>query len=352
MINYNIQALRALAAYAVVSHHIIDSFKNYIAIDKFDWDINLGSFGVELFFVISGYIMIATNSSKSQSYLIFLAHRLIRVAPMYWILTLAASALMLFGFRIFGGREFSAQHLIASLLFLPYFIDGKIVAPILFVGWTLNYEMFFYLLFAMSMILKIENARAITLITVLAALIALRVIYPGNITEYIGNEIILGFGCGIIVWLLTKKTKLGRSFGFAGLAGGLIGLILIDFFHIDKMAHGSLLVSIAAAAITAGTISLEQMGISAGRGWLVHQGNASYTVYLIHPFVIQFLGKAALITHLNDTPAGLIIVATLMFALSAVSGTILHLWVEVPLSNRLRQFLGHQIANGHRRVIA
>ena len=126
----SIQALRGLAALFVVFQHV-----------RF---LNFGAFGVDIFFCISGF-MIMFTTEKSTKY--FFRKRLIRILPLYYLMTLVTYLSLLLFPSMFQQTRHNLSHLVKSLLFVPFDIGGGIIQPLVRIGWTINCEMLFYLLF-------------------------------------------------------------------------------------------------------------------------------------------------------------------------------------------------------------
>ena len=153
---YSIQVLRGFAALFVVLRHVLVdvekiSMQNSKIIDFYAL-INFGSIGVDIFFVISGFIMYYIHGNdflKPNISFKFLLRRLLRIIPLYWFLTSLALIMLYFFPQLFGGgKSFELFHAIASYLFIPWNNSIGLAFPILAPGWSLNYEMYFYLLFA------------------------------------------------------------------------------------------------------------------------------------------------------------------------------------------------------------
>src|SRR5579863_980395 len=140
---FAIQYLRGMAAVIVVLHHIFSTRGlEYLFLPWF------GGFGVDIFFVISGFIMWQTTAAVEIGPVEFWRRRIIRIVPLYWIfltvLLIAASLLP----SVLYTTVINPESTIKSFLFVPYYHESqKIIAPILIPGWSLNYEMFFYFLF-------------------------------------------------------------------------------------------------------------------------------------------------------------------------------------------------------------
>ena len=138
----SVQYLRGVAALMVVYFHT----KVYLA--GYAWGIprNFGYSGVDLFFCISGFIMMHTTLGRPIRPATFLQNRLLRVYPLYWLLTLFSLALYVIAPSAFIDGSASLSHAILSLLLIAHFD-----APVLRIGWTLVYEIFFYALFALTL---------------------------------------------------------------------------------------------------------------------------------------------------------------------------------------------------------
>ena len=148
----SLQALRALAAWLVVFHHFMQVFFDFRA-DSLGGRLlsTRGQVGVDIFFVLSGFVIQLSCAGRQVPGLTFLAQRLARIAPAYWLYT-AITALILYAFgNLMPVYGVALPQLLLSLLFLPSQNPGGFgFYPILPVGWTLNVEMLFYLLFALS----------------------------------------------------------------------------------------------------------------------------------------------------------------------------------------------------------
>lgn len=117
-----------------------------------------GPLGVDLFFGISGFIMLVTTWDKPIGPAEFMAHRIKRIVPLYWLATLSMVGLAVVAPALFKTLKWDAATLTESLLFIPHYslsFPGDI-KPLLVPGWSLHYEMFFYVLFAGALLCKRE----------------------------------------------------------------------------------------------------------------------------------------------------------------------------------------------------
>tara|TARA_Y100000816_G_C26066756_1_gene560679 strand:+ start:213 stop:1208 length:996 start_codon:yes stop_codon:yes gene_type:complete len=135
---FSIQILRFIAASLVVLNHSLGelSYKPF------------GAIGVDIFFVISGFIM-SYITEKNSKY--FLLRRFFRIVPMYWLFTILLVFITIVTPDLLRSSRFDLSHALYSLFFIPYWTDTTAFSPILKLGWTLNFEMFFYFIFFFSM---------------------------------------------------------------------------------------------------------------------------------------------------------------------------------------------------------
>ena len=249
---HSLQALRAIAAWLVVADHaLLEITANQSANPTTHFAWTLGSTGVSVFFVISGFIMVHIcweNFGGWAAATNFLRRRVIRIVPLYWLATVAALAFH----RISAthGAHDGWSELIYSLCFIPYSGAGGSWSPVLPQGWTLSYEMMFYGIFALGLTLP----RRIGLPAVGVTLGAYIIIGPllGNATlAYLASPIVLWFilGMGLAaLWhrrgfeepnWLAKSGRLLEGLGDASYSTYLVhGLILTALLRVWTMAAG------------------------------------------------------------------------------------------------------------------
>jgi peptidoglycan/LPS O-acetylase OafA/YrhL len=160
----NVQALRGLAALLVVFVHL-DNLLLAIGLSTF------GGAGVDIFFVISGFIMVYTTADRHVTPWSFMADRIARIVPIYWLITLAVFCIALVSPMLLQATRADWNELVKSLFFIPFTKADGVVAPMFYVGWTLNYEMFFYLLFALGLAFPSNRAGAVAVICCLVCLV-------------------------------------------------------------------------------------------------------------------------------------------------------------------------------------
>ena len=284
---WSVQYLRAVAALSVVLfHQAIPVFVAY------------GSHGVDIFFILSGFIMICLTEGCAISPKQFLFQRVARIVPLYWFATGLAFLLACFGFRIFGAST-DLGLLLKSLLFVPAAnADGR-NWPTLYVGWTLDFEIFFYAVFAVVLLLP-RCFRVVTLAIVFGGLVVFHATFrSGNLivvtyTDPIILEFIIGIVIGTIFGADLKKRSLGTSVLMSAallLATFLVGHVL-----------SALSFACIATALVIVALLLERLGRLPRSVALKSIGDASFSIYLFQQFafdgVFVLLTAAALITKL------------------------------------------------------
>ena len=204
-----IQMLRGIAASMVVFVHLDVQLKRlgYGTLDA-AW---LSS-GVDIFFVISGFIMwVSVARRPATSAGEFMRNRLIRIVPIYWLVSVGVLAMTIVAPEFLHSTVFSAPHALASFLFLParHPVTGEFW-PLLVPGWTLNYEMLFYLLFA-GAIAGADGVprRRLAIIAVLITSVVLLGTALENrvdVMHFYANPILLEFLAGIL-----DRNRLSRT---------------------------------------------------------------------------------------------------------------------------------------------
>ena len=213
----NIQNLRALAAYAVVAYHCLIRFLH--PADPLGRSyLDLPSGGVDLFFVISGFVMVhTTRDDETPAW--FATKRIARIVPLYWLATFVVIALVVVRPWTFSGALLTPDSILASLFFVPHVDANGQAYPILGVGWTLNYEMMFYALFAMSLLLP--RTYRLPGVIALISLVWLTANLSGDslIAHVYANPILFEFAAGCVLAHALRGVNADHAFdSFIGLA--------------------------------------------------------------------------------------------------------------------------------------
>lgn len=279
---YPVQYLRAAAALAVFYYHIsatVSSIygKNSVNIDE------VGAAGVDLFFVISGFIMAMIIWNRPIKFTGFFVARLIRIAPLYWLATLAVFIGAWIMPSLFGSTTADPLQLLHSLLFIPYGLDSQAMAPTLIVGWTLNYEMFFYLIVGLSAALLGDHKLIIAslffcMLVAMGYLFDLENIY----LRFYLSPMLLEFVMGIIVfhlWRLTQNRSNDMIFKIGLVAA--VAFLMIQFESFPGTAR-VILWGLPSAMLLLSALHVIQFR----NEFLRRLGDWSYSIYIGHLFVI------------------------------------------------------------------
>ena len=285
----SIQYLRAVAALLVVFYHAIYQIKEYQGLFEGGfW--RFGAAGVDIFFVISGFIMWVTTAGRSSAPLAFMRNRIVRIVPMYWIVTLGLFALSSAMPNAIMIVDTTPGHLARSLLFIPHPdpAQPERLWPLLLTGWTLNYEMFFYGIFACALLLP----RRLMLPAVFAVFLGLTLagfggLVSGPALSFWTESIVMEFVAGMLVGRLYLDGRLSFSTPISValvVAGGVLLVVATPWAapQTRLLAWG-----LPALMIVIGALSLERASLEGrrplhGKGVLELLGDASYSIYLTH----------------------------------------------------------------------
>jgi exopolysaccharide production protein ExoZ len=279
-----IQMLRGVAASMVVFVHI-DSELTRVRLPP------LGSgwlaSGVDIFFVISGFIMWTSVERRGgMSARAFLRDRLIRIVPLYWTITALVLIVALLAPQLVNSAAVRPWHVLASFLFLParhpLFHNFW---PLLIPGWSLNYEMLFYGIFALSLVVSSTSSsmRFLVITAVFSVVLGFAELSKGSIDvmNFYGRSISLEFLAGIALAILCRSRRVRPSYGY----------LLIIGFGFFSLASGTLVGTnigttlMAATLIVGGAVFLPPLRANP----LSRLGDASYSLYLTHGIALSAL---------------------------------------------------------------
>jgi exopolysaccharide production protein ExoZ len=334
---YNLHLLRVIAALGVVYFHTTSE-----AGLKLDWDV--GSRGVDVFFVISGFIIAYIGTSKPEQ---FFRRRLIRVVPFYWAATLFVFAMVAVAPQLFRSTTASVPHLLASLFFIPRMAPTGEMQPTLILGWSLNFEMFFYVIFALALGISRRWSPLICVGWIVAFVIAIHTFATGSdAMSFYARPIVLEFCYGIGVfylldWCSARKDQLARSAALkwllvAVLVGGLVVLNVLEEYYRGELPR-HLAAGIPSFAIVASALLLERVYGLASRNRLIYLlGEASYIIYLVHPYIVFTVLRVVVknADGLSSPVLAALIVGLL--ALVSVISIAIHVLFEKPVMAYLR----------------
>jgi exopolysaccharide production protein ExoZ len=280
---YGLQYLRGVAALGVVAYH---------ACDRAHVGFAVGKAGVDLFFVLSGFLMWTITGADSRPGR-FLSDRLLRIVPLYWIVTsvMAAGALA----HLFPAVRLTAWHIAASYLLLPAVSpsNGQ-VWPLLAPGWTLEYEIAFYLLFAATLTLP-RRLQLPGLTAVLLGLAALHPLVPARLVmiRYYTDAHILEFWAGLVLAAGWRGGLFAHRWALP-LLGTALALWIAALAATAPDWGDTALYGPPAVLLVALVLAAEaRPGGVTDRPLLRHLGDASYSIYLWHTLAISVTAKLA-----------------------------------------------------------
>ena len=321
---YAIQYFRGIASLMVLLYHAGYDLNLITEQGRPHW---LAS-GVDIFFVISGFVMVASTSNRAVTARGFLASRIARVVPIYWLATLAMVAIL----AVRGKDLPGIGEVFQSFLFIFYFNERvQDTSPILGPGWTLNYEIYFYLVFAALIWLPV--AKRIAVMAVLFMVItSLRPLVPSDhaFLTRMTSPIPLEFVAGMVIGHYRARImRAPVALGVAAILLGFGALALLD----PPLPRVAFFAPPAVLIVLGGVILERQFG-RRRFGPLGALGDISYSLYLTHPLLLAVFIPITVPPHLA-VPLGALIVAA-----SIGIGFATYRWVELPATRAARRLLG------------
>ena len=360
-----IQALRFVAAMLVVLAHSTAMVNERMHLDMFKW--RAGWSGVDIFFVISGFVMAISSRTllqRANGWKIFITRRLIRIVPLYWVATTLKLATIIALPALALDSPLELWNTIASYLFIPTFDDTSLLAaPLLKVGWTLNYEMFFYAIFTLALFLGKSPLKFTAAIFAIAVAVNLfstpKFPYAYGFLEPILMEFVMGM---LVAKLCTRVNNIN-----VGVNTGLnIGLNIGAKNFIDKLLQyisttkvGAIIGALALvicftimfncaeqpmwwrwaywglpSMIIVTVVALAEPALrKVMPNILATLGDSSYSLYLFHTFTVPLLGT--LMIKLKIMQPTLALAACIV--LSPLVCLAIYAWFELPMTTQLKK---------------
>lgn len=336
-----LQVARGAAANLVIFSHVIQVEAKFNGGSILPAFFIYGISGVDLFFVLSGFIMVVVGG-KGTGALEFLWRRAARIYPAYWLVTFVVLAASLIKPEWVNAAVKTPISIWRSFLLVP----GPTV-PLLAVGWTLVHEVYFYLVFALILALRIP---------ILFGLIAWGLIVLA--VAVLGGHYIRSFPVGF-VWAnpLTAEFLMGAAVGllydarkiYAPVWAGIIGLValVISIVYIapavelatnpNFYGQRTVLFGIPMALIVYGLAGIEQHRTVNPPRLLVSLGDWSYGTYLVHLLILSALGR----TIQSVFPTGIISNIVLIvggLVIANMAGAVLYHYFERPTMKFLNRY--------------
>ena len=289
----SIQMLRAVAAWLVVVHHFDQLVLGF---DSGTWTgrvlAGAGSFAVEIFFVISGFIMHASLKGGAPSARRFAVRRIERIVPVYWLATavfVLASAAFLPAGSAYGA--WNPGTFFKSLLFIPHDHAGGIGRfPVLTVGWSLNFEMFFYAALTAAIVVFRQRWMwpTVGLMFLLPVAVRLSGMPAGSL---LGSRLLWLFAAGVVVGELWSRRQPPGKQAWAVFHLLAVVAACVAYLAGSLAPHGSTVdLALKMLLVTLLVWTALQCESSLPRSrWArlgVSLGDSSYSTYLVHPIIL------------------------------------------------------------------
>jgi exopolysaccharide production protein ExoZ len=327
----SLQVLRALAAVAVVLYHAQILCHKYGRGPSSTEALlgEAGSHGVDLFFVLSGFVILYTIHNTNSSPVGFLVRRLIRIVPLYWVLSLG---LLLLGIAVSPGNPLEPRPVLESLLFCAYAFHSR--PPLIYVGWSIEYEIFFYAVvtLALAAVLPVYRAVGLLFLTLYVGLHLLvpAAAAPGGVAYFLGNPLLFEFVLGL---LLAEFAVGGRT----RVLDWTIALAAIGSSIAIEGVSRLVFAGVPAALLVWAAVKTERW---TSRHRVMHAlgkvGDASYSIYLLQVVALPAVGKLVA-RFVPDLPPDLLVLTAVVSVVAA--GILLYRGVERPLLKALQAAL-------------
>ena len=343
----SLQYLRGVAALMVVLVHL------QLQMGRLGWQgywPGWTAAGVDIFFVLSGFLMWNTTAGRDQSPLEFWRRRIARIVPLYWLLTTLVVLVLVVAPRLMQSTRLDWANVLASYVFVFTPAANGRLEPVLVVGWTLNYEMLFYLVYGAALALPARWRFGATAVAIVALVVA---DYPAfgrpGVQAVRGSSLMLEFvfGMGLAAgwrWLARPSAS-----AVVPATGAAVALLLAGFLALP-LAEGlwpglpaAIAGGLPATAIVGAALWLERGGALPRLPVLRWLGDQSFSLYLSHPIVLSAFAQAWSLAGLNHLPGGIALFAVAAVAVCLAAGQLVYRLVELPLTHRFNAYTGARL---------
>lgn len=329
---FTIQFLRGIAAVMVVMTHVAHKGNQY-GTSSLNW-FNIGGSGVDLFFIISGFIMCYTTHNKKITPANFIKNRISRIIPLYWALSFLALLVFIIAPNLVNSSG-GETGIIESFFLIPSGVKFLIQN-----GWTLSFEFYFYIIF--SAFIFLTNKPTIRYIGISSIILTLAmtgvICAPTNsFATFLTNQLLLEFSLGIIGFYCIKNFKFNGAYSILLITTGLLLLIYKNFHgsH-DFIFERVITIGLPMFFVFVGLVSLESFfaekkGVV--KSAFEYIGDISYSTYLVHPFALSAL--ALLLKKMNLVNE--FIFPVILISGAIISGSLVYHWFEMPVAKLIKE---------------
>ena len=320
---YSVQYMRAIAALLVVIHHAAWKGEQYSS-NPLYW-FNVGGIGVDLFFIISGYIMCHTVDKKKIEFSSFIKARFLRIIPLYWLLTTLALSIYIF-FPDKVNSSGGSTNIISSYTLFP--TEGKYLINN---GWTLSYEFLFYFIFSSCLFFNTLRKYLIPCFIILILVFSGWLIGDVHyLISFLTSEFLIEFMFGIFAFYFTKNIGTNIYYGVVLISISITAIVFVDMNNMEF--NRSIQYGVPSFIFFLGMLLMEyrfkNSNSSIFSSTLKALGNSSYSLYLSHPF--SLVASSIALSYLGLADYGVIFVGLLVIT-SLISGHLCYLILEKPL---------------------
>ncbi|MDP2902559.1 MAG: acyltransferase [Methylovulum sp.] len=342
----SMEGIRGIAAFLVFIEHYVAVLEEKIGISQqhfvyelYLWFRNIGSVGVDLFFVLSGYLIYGAIISKHRAFMPYILRRIQRIYPTFiavFIIYLALSFLIPEKSKIPTETIAALGYLLQSFLLMPpLFSDTE---PLITVAWSLSYEMFFYLFMPLLVglfRLRRWQANQRILFFLIATVLGYMYFFSNQ-----GHPRMLMFISGILLFEVINNKQTQKTTPYLGGVLFVLSLIGIVQLMLFKIPHGSWwrmviiylgFFMLCYECFSWRSPSAKLLSLRPLR-WL---GNMSYSYYLIHGLTVQFVIMLFAKSYFNaqfESTWGFISFGVFVFMATLIPATLLFVCIEKPFS--------------------
>ena len=340
MIN-SLQFVRALAALMVLFFHAQATVYEKIGYEgNFT---NIGAAGVDMFFVISGFVIYLIFVKRKYSPMGFFTKRLIRVAPLYWLYTTVTLALLMLVPGAYRSLSFEPAVALNSYFFLLSTNSSGGIGTLLGVGWTIAFEMYFYLLVVVALHVMPKQPLVFVAFVIIAGAYA-SAFFPDHTVPAFATVALsplpLEFlaGC-LIAMAYINGVRLPRIVSIGLILTGFAVIVysgMLDCIASDRDPWRVLCWGLPAAAVVSGLVSLDAQKLIHFPKASLLIGSASYSLYLSHQFVLSAVAKVVNASHLK-TVILVEAVLTICMVLAIIMALFSYFFFERPITTWLNR---------------
>lgn len=332
----SIQHLRALAALGVVIFHALGLLEKQYGVHVAYKQ--LGAAGVDLFFVISGFIMCVTAVVRDERPGTFAWKRILRIVPLYWLITTFVLAIVVIKPELMRSASRDVAHFAASYFFIAWphpTVTDRLWPPVI-PGWTLNYEMFFYAIVTVSLLMSRARRLPLLIVVLVALPIAGSLLRPSGLLEFYTAPILLEFLYGVLIgqWF----ARGGELRAGASLALLLVGLLLFCTVGLaGNEGNRAGFWGVPLALVMMGALGAPALAQGALRRFSKLLGDASYSLYLSQFVVLPpAAGVFKKLTKDLELPWGGAVLVGGLTMVAVIAGVLCYLAIERPMQRALK----------------